>query len=203
MNTDLNNLFDNLYDELINEINTMPLTSNRLNDYSDIISINENIVNTIFNIRRSLEINDTGPRENTRDNTQRQYTIHQNNNSNEIRSTNNLQSNILNTLVDIFLETSFINENLFNIDNLLDIQNLEDVKITLPESDFNKLKKINITNENCKEYNKPCNICMDEYKLEDIVVELSCKHLFHETCIKHWLCKEKVTCPVCRKDCRN
>ncbi|ORX74692.1 hypothetical protein DL89DRAFT_208613, partial [Linderina pennispora] len=42
-----------------------------------------------------------------------------------------------------------------------------------------------------------CSICQDEYKQGEEVVELPCKHLFHDECIKHWL-NVNGTCPICR-----
>ncbi|KAI9505182.1 hypothetical protein GGI25_002246 [Coemansia spiralis] len=42
-----------------------------------------------------------------------------------------------------------------------------------------------------------CGICMDEYNPEEEVVELPCKHVYHNECIEHWL-KMNGTCPICR-----
>ncbi|KAI9106199.1 hypothetical protein DFS34DRAFT_50562 [Phlyctochytrium arcticum] len=42
-----------------------------------------------------------------------------------------------------------------------------------------------------------CSICQDEYSEGEEVIELPCKHLFHEPCIKSWLTVNG-TCPVCR-----
>jgi hypothetical protein len=86
----------------------------------------------------------------------------------------------------------------------IDVNDMEDVKVTLDEDKFNKLftEKINENNKT-KYFGKECNICMEEYKTNNIIIRLGCNHIFHRDCIKHWLCNERVTCPVCRKDTRD
>lgn len=45
-----------------------------------------------------------------------------------------------------------------------------------------------------------CSICLDQYKVDEIVsVSLSkdCRHIFHHRCIKEWLLKHD-SCPTCR-----
>jgi len=42
-----------------------------------------------------------------------------------------------------------------------------------------------------------CSICMEIYKLNEIVFELPCVHIYHKECIKKWL-KSNNTCPICR-----
>ncbi|KAJ1759569.1 hypothetical protein LPJ69_003716 [Coemansia sp. RSA 1752] len=42
-----------------------------------------------------------------------------------------------------------------------------------------------------------CGICMEEYKAEEEVMTLPCKHVYHLECIDHWL-KMNGTCPICR-----
>ncbi|KAH3745838.1 RING finger protein [Pelomyxa schiedti] len=44
-----------------------------------------------------------------------------------------------------------------------------------------------------------CTICKDDYKVDDEVTMLPCKHLFHPDCIKHWLNMHN-TCPSCRHE---
>ena len=38
-----------------------------------------------------------------------------------------------------------------------------------------------------------CSICMESSNL----IQLQCKHLFHENCINEWV-KNNDTCPICR-----
>ena len=102
-------------------------------------------------------------------------------------------NNFINDLFNIFNQT--INENIE--------QEFEDVKVTLTPEQFSQLKCEKISNDNVDRYcNKPCNICMDNYNVDEEITFLVCNHYFHTDCIKHWLCNEKVTCPVCRKDNR-
>ena len=89
---------------------------------------------------------------------------------------------------------------------IVPIDDFQDVKVTIPENHFNSLNQIIINNSNIndiKNKNDICNICMDEYMINDKLTSLPCKHAFHTDCIKNWLCNEKVTCPTCRKDVRN
>jgi len=186
--------FEELYEEMIDEINNTPLTTSRLNDYSDIININENIINTVFNIRRYLEINEaTFPIRNQ----YREEVLYNSHFDMHSNTEPTIESNLLNSLFDFFLDNSLnFNQNLYE-----DLQ--EDVKVTLTQEEFNKFNKIRVSNDNYEKYNKQCNICIEDYKINDFVIELPCKHLFHKECIENWLCKEKISCPVCRKDCRN
>jgi hypothetical protein len=44
---------------------------------------------------------------------------------------------------------------------------------------------------------KPCPICLDDYKIGEVLKIISCKHVFHRDCIKKWLQNNPV-CPLCR-----
>jgi|TARA_Y100000992_G_scaffold302599_1_gene277602 hypothetical protein len=41
-----------------------------------------------------------------------------------------------------------------------------------------------------------CCICLGEKNLNKT---LSCKHIFHDSCIKEWMNRGNLTCPMCRK----
>ena len=64
-----------------------------------------------------------------------------------------------------------------------------------------KLSRIKIDGNNFENRYKglTCNICLNQFELDECVVELDCKHGFHENCIIHWL-KMNNTCPVCRSE---
>lgn len=48
--------------------------------------------------------------------------------------------------------------------------------------------------------NAECVICLDSFEDEEKVLELPCKHLYHEDCIRKWLIERKKICPICKRD---
>ena len=42
-----------------------------------------------------------------------------------------------------------------------------------------------------------CCICTDDYKNNEDVVSLTCKHIYHESCVKEWI-NMSSSCPTCR-----
>ncbi|KAF3942335.1 hypothetical protein ABW19_dt0207820 [Dactylella cylindrospora] len=42
-----------------------------------------------------------------------------------------------------------------------------------------------------------CVVCQDEFKVDEEVVKLPCKHIYHEECVKRWL-ESHDACPICR-----
>lgn len=48
--------------------------------------------------------------------------------------------------------------------------------------------------------NEQCSICLFMYVENDVVLTTTCKHAFHERCLKGWMktCKRSLSCPVCR-----
>lgn len=49
-------------------------------------------------------------------------------------------------------------------------------------------------------YSELCVICLDEFKNNDEVRVLPCKHEFHLNCIDRWLTTRKRLCPICKGD---
>ncbi|TRY75866.1 hypothetical protein TCAL_09365 [Tigriopus californicus] len=50
-----------------------------------------------------------------------------------------------------------------------------------------------------KDFSETCAVCIENYRVADVVRILPCKHQFHKTCIDQWLL-EKRTCPMCKMD---
>lgn len=44
-----------------------------------------------------------------------------------------------------------------------------------------------------------CAVCIESYRIGDVVTVLTCDHIFHKACIEPWLL-EKRTCPMCKCD---
>ncbi|XP_009441265.1 E3 ubiquitin-protein ligase RNF149 isoform X2 [Pan paniscus] len=53
-------------------------------------------------------------------------------------------------------------------------------------------KGIDVDAENCA-------VCIENFKVKDIIRILPCKHIFHRTCIDPWLLDHR-TCPMCKLD---
>ena len=66
-----------------------------------------------------------------------------------------------------------------------------------PPGTVNRLSVVRL--ENVPETSRECCICMEEFAEHDVLVETSCKHIFHKQCCREWL-RQARTCPVCRSD---
>jgi hypothetical protein len=179
MNLRMNNndMFDEIYDDWIDQISQMPLINiNRRapGNITRALQINNQLIQNLYSIRRHLEMQDD-----------------------EEMFTHQLPTFRVN---DFFSMMQGMFEEIIISNNNVNQQPMEDVKVVMNEEDFEKMAcKAIQTENNIKE----CNICIEVYKKGDKVIELPCKHLFHKECIKQWLCKEKINCPVCRYDIRD
>ncbi|CAE8584460.1 unnamed protein product, partial [Polarella glacialis] len=45
-----------------------------------------------------------------------------------------------------------------------------------------------------------CSVCLEAYKLGELLTALSCKHFFHIDCLSRWL-EQSAQCPLCRREC--
>lgn len=48
--------------------------------------------------------------------------------------------------------------------------------------------------------NAECVICLENFQPEEKLLELPCKHLYHDECIRKWLIERKKICPICKRD---
>jgi hypothetical protein len=72
------------------------------------------------------------------------------------------------------------------------------VQVGVSHGNLNKL--YTITHEKGKQQGKclddTCTVCQEEYAGHDTIMQLPCKHWFHQECISTWLHESKM-CPVC------
>ena len=47
------------------------------------------------------------------------------------------------------------------------------------------------------DHHTSCAVCLMEMMADELAVQLPCRHLFHEDCVRQWL-KKQHTCPCCR-----
>lgn len=61
-------------------------------------------------------------------------------------------------------------------------------------------KKIEETKFVCTSKNKglSCTICYEDYKHNETISKLPCRHEYHKQCLGNWLAKQK-SCPMCRQ----
>jgi len=112
----------------------------------------------------------------------------------EIQNTGELISyNIQNHINLISRLRELLNENI-GLELNENIQ--EDVKITVNETAINNLPIIIVE----KDIEENCSICMEQFKKENKLIKLDCKHMFHINCIKEYLLNYDYKCPLCRCD---
>ena len=86
----------------------------------------------------------------------------------------------------------------------IDIQTLG-TKIIKEKPKLKKVKmnkKLYIKNDKGKLEIPQCCICLNNMKVNEEVVKLKCKHLFHFKCLDKWI-ENKQVCPFCRSEINN
>ncbi|XP_054717923.1 E3 ubiquitin-protein ligase RNF115-like isoform X2 [Uloborus diversus] len=67
----------------------------------------------------------------------------------------------------------------------------------LPREKIDEIPMVEISQDQVDK-NLQCTVCMEDFKLDELVRRLSCDHHFHNDCITPWL-ELHGTCPICRK----
>ena len=89
-----------------------------------------------------------------------------------------------------------------NFFNLLELMAARQAprEVGLTKDEIKNLKRITYQGDN---KNKPenekdlCTICYCEFEEDEKLVELRCKHVYHEECITKWV-ERNAKCPVCK-----
>ena len=88
---------------------------------------------------------------------------------------------------------------------------LEDIVVTVNNEDLNKIERITVTDDIYNEYQLQdncitecsalnCTICLNQIIINDKMIKLSCKHIYHEDCIITYLSNYNHKCPICRME---
>ncbi|KAL4488522.1 hypothetical protein ABPG72_013090 [Tetrahymena utriculariae] len=79
-------------------------------------------------------------------------------------------------------------------------------KVTLQSKGLTEQQLTNLINKRqftvnedfCKKHEDCCSICLEEYLVGQISLQLDCKHIYHISCIKTWL-KQQNKCACCNQ----
>ncbi len=77
------------------------------------------------------------------------------------------------------------------------------IQSTISSLDSNQILTADIVAQTI-EYNQinnnsssQCSICLGDFNISDILLQLTCKHIYHRECLLHWL-QTHYRCPYCR-----
>ncbi|KAG0027325.1 hypothetical protein BGZ81_005698 [Podila clonocystis] len=82
------------------------------------------------------------------------------------------------------------------ITHLMELQNRQSGPVGASDEAIESIPHHTLTDEELAASTE-CSVCKDEFVREDTCLQLPCKHIFHDECIKPWL-KTSATCPTCR-----
>ena len=110
--------------------------------------------------------------------------------------------------MDNFINNLFLNNANLNNMNTSIVLNMNNAGLNMNNAELNAnlnnninigdiLKEVQLTPDFIKKNEiKKCIICLEDFKINNKVSFLPCSHLFHSSCIKHWLEKSR-KCPIC------
>jgi len=98
----------------------------------------------------------------------------------------------LNLLFDLFLfsMTGIFCENLLNEQSQIEFYEKKCKELISDILSCSKIEKCDESKES-----EECSICLEKYKINDIIIILPCKHFYHYDCFINWI-KTKYTCPL-------
>ncbi|XWS50193.1 hypothetical protein CRYUN_Cryun12cG0068100 [Craigia yunnanensis] len=73
------------------------------------------------------------------------------------------------------------------------------IKKNLPVLEYGNFIERFVDDEQVKNNNTVCTVCLDSMEKSDEMRELcKCSHVFHKECLDTWVNEGQVTCPLCR-----
>ena len=115
-----------------------------------------------------------------------------------VRLTN--PSNPLVQFVTSLINSEYENDEIENILNyILNNDNNRYGSPPAAESEIKKLDKYILTKDKLKNFGpeNTCSVCKEDFIIGNKMMDLPCKHYFHEECLMPWL-KQHDSCPICR-----
>ena len=109
-------------------------------------------------------------------------------------------NNPLVQLISELINSEYENQEIENILNY--VMNNDENKYGSPpaaKSEINKLKKYVLSEENLSKFGceNSCSVCKEDFVIGNKMMDLPCKHYFHEECLMPWL-NQHDSCPICR-----
>ena len=175
-------------DNLIKENNKIIIKNNNNNN------LNNNNNNNHFNYIR----NKSPDIINNKKNNFQKVNIYKKKTNNNNRPKNFFLKNNNNFLIsDYDINNEY--ENLTYEQNLALEEKIGNVKIGLKKEKLNEFKTEKFKDNKNFDKQTNCVICMEEFKENDEIRELDCKHIFHKNCIDKWFTEHK-KCPIDNKE---
>ena len=109
-------------------------------------------------------------------------------------------NNPLVQLITNLINSEYENDEIEHILNY--VMNNDENKYGSPpaaKSEINKLKKYILSKENLNNFGceNSCPVCKEDFIVGNKMMDLPCKHYFHEECLMPWL-NQHDSCPICR-----
>ncbi|KAG0050739.1 hypothetical protein BGZ83_004486 [Gryganskiella cystojenkinii] len=82
------------------------------------------------------------------------------------------------------------------ISQMMELQNRQHGPVAATDEIINNIPHHTLSDAELADKTE-CSVCKEEFTKEDTLLNLPCKHIFHDACIKPWL-KVSGTCPTCR-----
>jgi DNA-directed RNA polymerase subunit RPC12/RpoP len=109
-------------------------------------------------------------------------------------------NNPLVQLITNLINSEYENDEIEHILNY--VMNNDENKYGSPpaaKSEINKLKKYVLSEESLNKFGceNSCSVCKEDFVIGNKMMDLPCKHYFHEECLMPWL-NQHDSCPICR-----
>jgi hypothetical protein len=74
-------------------------------------------------------------------------------------------------------------------------------EMAVTDDELDRLQRRAMSEEDISQLGQRCIICISGFVMGEIIMTLSCSHVFHADCLRTWLMINGV-CPLCSRSCR-